>query len=301
MIWKAALRLTLLAAAGTAAVTAQADGPFTLNGIRWASQQAFIDSGGRCGTRQPDDIEAQEIRTTITQRAQKRGNVVATVQVPVYFHVINRGPGIENGDVPLSMIKEQMRVLNDGYANAGFQFNLEAVDRTTNPPWFDMLPGTAAELEAKTALRKGGNNALNIYTARLGGTLLGYAYFPGILESPSRILDGIVILYASLPGGSAAPYNLGDTATHEAGHWLALFHTFDGKCSQFGDYISDTPAERSPSSRCPIGRDTCLGAKAAGVDPIENFMDYSDDACMFRFTVEQGERMRQAWVAYRQP
>jgi hypothetical protein len=222
------------------------------------------------------------------------------VQVPVYVHVINTGPGIENGDVSTRMINDQIRVLNAGYGSAGFSFYLADVDRTTNPAWFPMLPGTTAELEAKTALRKGGPEALNLYTAGLGGVLLGYSYFPNILAS-NPVLDGVVVLYSSLPGGSAAPYNLGDTATHEAGHWLGLFHTFDGKCSIYGDYIADTPAERSPAFGCPVGRDTCIGAKAPGLDPIENFMDYTDDACMFLFTSEQATRMQDVWVAYRQP
>ena len=293
-------RFSLVTVIAAGVLSAQSDGPSVFNGTRYTSQRAFIESGARCSTQQPDAIEAAEIDTKIAAAVKGRGKVISTVQVPVYFHVINRGPGIENGDVPVSMIRDQMRVLNAGYANSGFQFNLVDIDRTTNPEWFFMAPGTEAEFQAKTALRKGGNDALNIYTSRAGG-YLGYAYFPNILESPYRVLDGVVVLYSSLPGGSAVPYNLGDTVTHETGHWLALYHTFDGSCSSFGDYIADTPAERSPAFRCPIGRDTCVGAKATGLDPIENFMDYSDDACMYKFTVEQGSRMQNAWVTYRQP
>lgn len=293
-------RVGVMAALGVAALGAQSDGPFTFNGTRYASHQAFIDSGARCATRQPDAIEAEEIETTIAAAVKQRGKAAGPIQVPVYFHVINRGPGIENGDVPGSMIKEQMRVLNEGFASAGFQFDLAEIDRTTNAEWFRMAPGTEAELEAKTALRKGGNDALNIYTSLAGG-YLGYAYFPNILETSRAVLDGVVVLYSSLPGGTAAPYNLGDTVTHEVGHWVALYHTFDGHCGAFGDFISDTPAERSPAARCPIGRDTCVGAAAPGVDPIFNFMDYTDDACMFEFTSKQGTRMRTAWVTFRQP
>lgn len=298
-------RIVLLAAlAGLTASSgfAQPDRSFTLNGVRWASQQAFIDSGGRCATKQPDEIEAAEIDKTIESRVKNKGRFSGLVRVPVYFHVINRGPGIENGDVPANMIREQIRVLNESYTPAGFQFDLMEITRTTNPVWFNMLPGTSAELEAKTALRKGGNDALNLYTAALGNMLLGYSYFPSILDYPAyRVLDGVVVMYATLPGGSAAPYNQGDTTTHEAGHWLALYHTFDGKCSVFGDYVRDTPAERLAAFGCPVGRDTCLGTKSPGEDPIENFMDYTDDACMHRFTAEQGERMQRAWIAYRQP
>jgi hypothetical protein len=293
------VRIGLLALAAVAVAGAQSDGPFNLNGVRWTSKQAFIESGGRCGTKQPDSIEAQQIEKTVAERVRKRGGPVGAVQVPVYFHVINRGPGIANGDVPDQMIKDQARVLNRAFAGSGFNLYLAGVDHTTRPEWFAMLPGTVEALAAKTALRKGGPEALNIYTAGLGGVLLGYSYFPSIVDY-SLALDGVVVLYSSLPGGDADSYNLGDTATHEAGHWLNLFHTFDGKCGVNSDYIADTPAERSPAFGCPHGRDTCIGNKDAGLDPIENFMDYSDDACMFQFTPEQSQRMRNAWVAYRQ-
>jgi hypothetical protein len=126
--------------------------------------------------------------------------------------------------------------------------------------------------------------------------LLGYAYLAQDAAAVG-VLDGVVVHYGSLPGGPfGAHYSQGDTATHEVGHWLNLLHTFQGGCTDPGDYIDDTPAEASPAFECPVGRDTC---PASGLDPIRNFMDYTYDNCMHVFTPDQAVRMQQAWAAYR--
>ena len=212
--------------------------------------------------------------------------------IPVYFHVITDGT---NGRLTQSQINSQITVLNNAYASSGFSFTLAGTDTTVNSRWYTNLrSGSKAEKDMKKALRTKDMGDLNIYSAQLGGNLLGWATFP---KSTFDTYDGVVILDQSVPGGTAAPYNLGDTATHEVGHWMNLYHTFQGGCTGSGDAVDDTPAEASAAFGCPTGRDTCT---ASGLDPIKNFMDYTDDSCMITFSAGQAIRMQNAYAAYRQ-
>ncbi len=277
----------------------QQDTNFRLNGKDWASKEAFIESGARCATRHVGPDEEKEIDRQVAEFLKRRaeGDPFASATggtVNVYFHVITNTSGA--GNILDQMINQQISVLNAAFAPSGWSFNLASVDRTANNSWYGMGLGTAAEQQAKNALRQGSADDLNIYSANPGGGLLGWATFPQNYASNPKN-DGVVVLHSSLPGGSAAPYNLGDTATHEVGHWMGLFHTFQGGCAKKGgDLVDDTPSERSAAFGCPVGRDTCRGG---GLDPIRNFMDYTDDACMNTFSGGQDGRMDAQFTTYR--
>lgn len=255
----------------------------------------------RCGTKRLSDAEISTLESSV-ERGRK-GKTASTI--PVWVHVISAGAGFANGEVPDTMIRNQIKVLNDSFngrtggANTSFGFDLAGVTRTQNAEWFSQFAySTDVELAAKTQLRRGGPGTLNVYLVD-GGPYLGWAYFPSILNSSYANLDGVVLDFRSLPGGTFAIYSEGDTATHEVGHWLALYHTFDGGCSKGGDYVADTASEMSPAFYCQTGRDTCVGAVHPGVDPITNFMDYSQDSCMYEFSAGQAARMQAAWAAFR--
>ncbi|TKY88429.1 hypothetical protein EX895_002781 [Sporisorium graminicola] len=217
-----------------------------------------------------------------------------SASIPIYFHVITDGT---NGKLTSSQINSQISAMNSGYSGTGLSFYLAGSETTTNSNWFNNVnQGTSAERAMKSALRKGGANALNVYTVSFGGSgLLGYATFPWDYNSnPSN--DGVVMLYSTTPGGSTTNYNQGKTLVHEAGHWVGLYHVFQGGCSGSGDYVDDTPPQSTATNGCPTGQDSCSGG---GVDSIHNYMDYSYDSCMTGFTSGQTTRLSAAMSSYR--
>ena len=276
--------------------TAPDRGAFEFCGQSYVDQGAFVRSGRRCGSELTSE-EAADMEAAFAEAVAAKGGVESVTggSIQVYFHVIRSGSGVANGDIPTSQITSQINVLNAAYASTGWSFVLNTVDRTTNSAWYTAGPGTTNERNMKTALRRGTADDLNIYSSNPGGGLLGWATFPSSYASRPWD-DGVVILFSSVPGGTAAPYNLGDTATHEVGHWMGLYHTFQGGCGATGDSVADTPRERSAAFGCPVGRNTC---SQAGNDPITNFMDYTDDSCMNTFTAGQDARMDSMFTTYR--
>ncbi|MQY07540.1 zinc metalloprotease [Actinomadura macrotermitis] len=293
------VRIVIAATGLLIAVTAAAPttGPATATpaATACAAQNARVRAGtGTVERNQPSAAKAAAMEKDFARKAKAlraaRTDPTKPLVVRVHFQVVHDGAA---GNVPASQLLRQLAVMNKGFAKHRIYMVPASIRRTNNPAWFADPEGNEAAM--KRALRQGGKADLNLYTADLGDQLLGWATFPSDYASAPR-LDGVVVHYQSLPGGTIANYNEGDTATHEVGHWMGLYHTFQDGCGTAGDRVADTPEEESPASGCPAGRDTC---PAPGTDPIHNFMDYSYDSCMYQFTKGQAQRMREQWAAYR--
>ncbi|KAF8965974.1 hypothetical protein BDZ97DRAFT_1903941 [Flammula alnicola] len=224
----------------------------------------------------------------------------ATATLDVYFHVIYANETLQGGYVPDSQIEAQVKVLNKDYNITGISWNLLNISRVQSEDWFlRVAPDSPQEAGMKKVLRQGNSSTLNVYTVGLaegaGQGLLGYATFP--MDFAAQPLnDGVVLLYSTLPGSTSPTFNLGRTLTHESGHWSGLYHTFQGGCKGDGDSVDDTAPEESAAYGCPEKRHTCPGKT---LDPIHNFMDYTDDSCMTGFTKGQGKRIKAQLRTYR--
>ena len=298
--------LCLGAAAGLGATA------LTVVGVAAPAQARVVDPAASCLTPTPGaaagarggatgldhrDITLAEQRA-IARRTSSRlaakgattvGRAAALVRrtVPVHFHVMRDAAG--RGNVTNRQITRQVAVLNRDYQGFGYHFKLRGIHRYQNTAWHN--DRQSARYRAKT--RKGGARTLNIWLVDF--QFLGIATFPWDYAR-KRAVDGIRVHYDSLPGGGIKNFNLGGTATHEAGHWFGLYHTFQSGCTPLNDQVDDTPAQSTPTSGCPAGRDSC---PMPGSDPIHNYMDYSFDKCYTQFTRGQKERAHKMWAAYR--
>jgi hypothetical protein len=321
----------------------------------WPSAAAFQDAGARCATKDP---EASDVaRTTGILEGWRRRKLssrrrLGMIEVPLYIHIF-RGSSASQ-IVSETQIQDQIEVLNGAFA-PHFHFALQEIIYTDRDDWFICELG-GNEKKFKRQLRRGTSETLNLYICVPGDGLLGWSTLPTRYEANPLygkqtrrskvtvttmhhmltypfslvfVLDGVVVHAESLPGGRLVPYNLGNTATHEIGHWFGLYHTFQGGCNGQGDGIADTPAQASPGYGCPKGRDVSAGSRVwfrengdgrlkhlvaymrvlsfflqscrfdQGNDPVTNFMDYSDDDCMEEFTTGQFEVMVSSFVELR--
>ncbi|MDA2810410.1 zinc metalloprotease [Nocardiopsis sp. RSe5-2] len=280
---------------------AQEEAPREVCAPGGAAADARID--GRIGGRASEggaisDAQAAEYERRLRQERVPQQARDERRTVPVVVHVVSAEDG--TGDLSEATVRRQVDVLNrafgGGYggADTGFRFELRDITRTADDGAFASV-GRRGSAE-RAGLRRGGPETLNLYTADLGHGILGRSTFPqDYADDPGA--DGVVVDHRTVPGGGRENFDLGHTATHETGHWLGLFHTFQNGCSSPGDYVADTAYEREQATGCPTGRDTC--PDRSGTDPVDNFMNYSDDACMERFTGGQADRMADHWYAFR--
>ena len=229
---------------------------------------------------------------------------VAQITIPVVVHVVYRNSSQNLSDArilsQIQVLNEDFQMLNadaDGYwpqaADAQIAFCLATVDPNGDPTNGIQRRSTKKRSfsysnDGVKFYSSGGLDAwpaddyLNIWVCNLGNNLLGYAQFPG---GPAAT-DGVVIDYAYFGTNATSPYDLGRTATHEVGHWLNLRHIWgDGPCG-VDDFVADTPESDASNGGCPIGHVSC-GTE----DMVQNFMDYTYDACMNLFTAGQAARM----------
>jgi len=290
--------------------------PLEINGLSYASSEAFFgssafrDGGHRCGTMHAyarrNDLQMESLSKNPADCATSSTTINSEYSplaeghyvIPVYWHVIYTSSG--EGRVSEANIAAQMDVLNEDFGavfDTTIEFQLVDITYTQNDDWFSDDPDD--EYAYKEALRQDTSKYLNIYTNDAAG-YLGYAYFPQ--SSAGGLLDGVVMRHdvvggRNLPGAGA--YNQGRTLVHEVGHYLGLHHTFEGRGGECensftsGDFIVDTNPHNTPDYG------TQASSVCGGTTPIENFMNYSDDAAMDRFTEQQSNRMVCGLLNYR--
>ena len=299
----------------------------TINGESFDTWEEYVNSatfhelGLRCGVRtRPRGADSEEgppsasfrgttgdcafFSTTIKAEYEPENGKIFFI--PVVFHVIESTTGL--GNIPDSLVISQVNVFNRDYlALPGFagQYGNDAriffylatedpagnpttgIEHVVNDTWFNDNGSYWNTLNWDT------NRYLNIYTNNASGSL-GYSYVPAQGGVVGAAWDGVVLLYSVVGWGSpiGPPYNKGRTGTHEVGHYLGLEHTFEGGCAggscyTGGDLICDTESEATPTFGCPLSQVSC-----STPDPVRNYMNYTNDACMREFTLEQINRMR---------
>lgn len=266
---------------------------------------------------QMENIENQTNQFIQNQQTAKliAGNtnsIFAVVNIPVVVHVLYNTASQNISD---AQIQSQIKILNDDFrklnadvtrvpstftsvvADVGINFCLASVSPTGAATTginrvATSVTSFAADDKMKSSSTGGVNpwstdKYLNIWVCNLGGGLLGYAQFPG---GPATT-DGVVIGYKFFgnTGTVTAPYNKGRTATHEVGHWLNLRHIWgDANCGS--DLVNDTPTHTGANYGCPTHpkSNTC----GTSAEMFMNYMDYTDDGCMYMFTLGQKSRMQ---------
>lgn len=290
------------------------------------SQEASISNARQCGAMEALALQLQKdpamadrmeqieqfTNRVIKEASNKRLLPDGTIEIPVVFNVIYR---TASENVSQTQLQSQIDVLNEDFGatnddynltpslfqpvrsgNTGIRFVLSAINRrsSTTRSWGvnDAMKTSSSGIAATSP-----STHLNIWVVnyiRSGGqTILGYAQFPG----GNAATDGVVLghQYVGRTGTATAPFNKGRTGTHEVGHWLNLRHIWgDATCGN--DQVSDTPLHNTANYNCPAAghRSTCTGTP---VEMTMNYMDYTNDACMYMYSAGQKARMQALFVS----
>ncbi len=261
------------------------------------------------------DVENLDIKHWISNNTSSSKSMPNIITIPVVVHVIykNSSQNISDAQIfsQIDILNEDFRMNNADASSVPSAFAGAAADceiefcLAVRDPNGNVTTGitrtytTTSSFSGYTSMKyssTGGQDAwntsdyLNIWVCNLASGLLGFATFPGGNSST----DGVVCDYAYFgnTGTATSPYDLGRTATHEVGHWLNLYHIWgDSYCGN--DYVSDTPKHEESNYGCPSypHSSSCSGTGSSG-EMFMNYMDYTNDACMFMFSTGQKNRMR---------
>ncbi|MEY2828521.1 MAG: hypothetical protein RIQ33_379 [Bacteroidota bacterium] len=319
-------KITLLVALFSISILLQAQ---HRNVVRCATDEAFttqtINNPALLQAYKNAAQQTQSIANTITYAAKgKAGNSTPQYIIPVVVHVLYKTAAENLAD---STVYTNLQRLNDDFRRTNFdtantrsifkgiaadtkiEFRLAVRDPQGNCTNGIIHKSTTATSFNTTDKMKSNatsgddpwptNAYLNLWVCTMSGGILGYAQFPGGTSST----DGVVIDNGAFgqKGAAVAPYDLGRTLTHEVGHWLSLYHTFQSgcagtsstTCANSGDNCCDTPPSSAANYGCPGSQNTCTESYGGNkVDMTENYMDYTDDACMNAFTIDQTARMQ---------
>ncbi|MGA0558697.1 M43 family zinc metalloprotease [Larkinella sp. VNQ87] len=276
-------------------------------------------------------VEQILLRNKLEPRSARISEDVYRIPVVVHVvHNNSSGfiGGANNSNISDEQIASQIRVLNEDYrrmantrgfntdpvgADTGIEFFLARVDpegnatsgitrNYTQRTSFDIYDSVSGDDRVLSGIAYWPSDQyLNIWVTTLRNDYLGYAQFPeaqnipGLSSYENELTDGVIIDYryfGSDIGAVTSPtYRYGRTTTHEVGHWLGLIHTWgDSVCGD--DYCDDTPPTESANqtTSCSERFSTCNGTRTR--NQIENYLDYTPDACMNLFTQDQKARMR---------
>jgi len=262
----------------------------------------------RCGTPDVHDEEAEtvhQLEMRFVERVCKNagansiipfcsGGKKAVTTIPTYVHILLDEAG--NNNVTDAQVQQNMDIMNydmsgrpqnGNYTAINFRFQLVSIQRVTNNLWANL--GVASGPLYKSSLTIDPTNNFNFYITSMNAGILGYS--PFCFYGPQdSFIHGMTVHPDAIVGGSAVPYSDGQTATHEAGNHLGMFHAWQGGCNrQIGQQPDDLCPQETNTRGCPEVPPQSCGLDC--FDNIHNHMDYSEDACRWYFTPGQSEYM----------